>query len=198
MYEIKYIAFIPLTKYLAEAPLKSRVFLFDVTSFAHQHLSIICHSSQLFTSQGLSGWMGLDAHFQVSPEYLTGFNPRLWLGHSQSCLLATLVVCLGSLSCWKLNLLHSLGFWVLWTGFSLRPSQYLVHWAFFLLWRVLQSLLLKNIPKHEAAYQNTLLLGWYSARDEQSWFPSNMKLGIEHHQTRESCFSQSEGPLGAF
>ncbi len=47
-------------------------------------------------------------------------------------------------------------------------------------------------------YQHTLPLGWYSAGDEQSWFPSNMMLRIEVHQTRESCFSQSEGPLGAF
>ncbi len=30
-----------------------------------------------------------------------------------------------------------------------------------------------------------------------AWFPSNMMLRIEVHQTRESCFSQSEGPLGA-
>ncbi|MGL5577739.1 MAG: hypothetical protein ACRDB7_01335 [Fusobacteriaceae bacterium] len=42
--------------------------MFDATSFAHQHLSIICHPSHLFTSQALSGWMGADAHFQVSPE----------------------------------------------------------------------------------------------------------------------------------
>ncbi len=39
--------------------------------------------------------------------------------------------------------------------------------------------------------------GMVSAADEQSWFPSNMMLRIEVHQTRESCFSQSEGPLGA-
>ncbi len=38
-------------------------------SFAHQHLAIICHSSpHLLSSQALSGWMGADAHFQVSPE----------------------------------------------------------------------------------------------------------------------------------
>ncbi len=43
--------------------------MFDATSFAHQHLAIICYSSpHLFTSQALSGWMGSDAHFQVSPE----------------------------------------------------------------------------------------------------------------------------------
>ncbi len=32
--------------------------------------------------------------------------------------------------------------------------------------------------------QLTLLLGWYSAGDEQSLFPSNMMLRIEIHQTR--------------
>ncbi len=31
-----------------------------------------------------------------------------------------------------------------------------------------------------------------------AWFPSNMMFGIEVHQTRESRFSESEGPLGAF
>ncbi len=42
---------------------------YDMTSFANQNLAIICHSSpHLFTSQALSGWMGVDAHFQVSPE----------------------------------------------------------------------------------------------------------------------------------
>ncbi len=87
---------------------------------------------------------------------------------------------------------------MLWTGFSLRPCQYLVHWAFFLLWRVPQSLLLKNSPTAWGCYQHTLLLGWYCAGDEQSWFPSNMMLRIEVHQTRESCSSQSDGPLGAF
>ncbi len=74
----------------------------------------------------------------------------------------------------------------------------LVHWAFLLLWWVPRSLPLKNSPTAWGCYQHTLLLGWYTAGDEQSWFPSNMMLRIEVHQTRESCFSQSEGPLGAF
>ncbi len=65
----------------------------------------------------------------------SGFSRNIWLGsipgcgwtiqgHSQSSLQATLAVCLGSLSCWKVNLLPSLRFWMLWTGFSLRLSQY--------------------------------------------------------------------------
>ncbi len=42
-----------------------------------------------------------------------------------------------------------------------------MHWAFLLLWRVPQSLLLKNSPIAWGGYQHTLLLGWYSAGDEQ-------------------------------
>ncbi len=73
-----------------------------------------------------------------------------------------------------------------------------VHWAFLLLWRVPQSLPLKNSPTAWGCYQHTLLLDWYSAGDEQCLFPSNMTLRIEVHQTRKSCFSESEGPFGAF
>ncbi len=89
-------------------------FWYDATSFAHLCLSIICHSSpDLFPFQALSGWMGAGRHFQVSPEIFH------WVQWSQCCLQATLDVCLGSL-----NLLPSLRFWMLWTGFSLRLSQY--------------------------------------------------------------------------
>ncbi len=65
----------------------------------------------------------------------SGFSRKIWLrssqgsgwatqGHSQNCLYATLAVCLGSLSCWKMNLLPRLRFWMLWTRFSLILSQY--------------------------------------------------------------------------
>ncbi len=58
---------------------------YNVTSFAHQYLAIMCHSSpHLFTSQALSGWMGTDTHFKVSPKYLIGFKSRLWLDHSRT------------------------------------------------------------------------------------------------------------------
>ncbi len=63
--------FIPLTQYLAESPLQPQIiFGYDATSFSHQHLGIICDDSSphLFISQALSGWMGANAHFQVSPE----------------------------------------------------------------------------------------------------------------------------------
>ncbi len=96
-------------------------------------------------------------------------------------------MCLGSLSCWKVNLLPSLGYLYI-----------LVHLAFLLLWWVPQSLLLKNRPTAWGCYQHTLLVGWYSAGDEQSWFSSNMMLRIEVHQNRLYYFSQSMGPFSAF
>ncbi len=106
-------------------------------------------------------------------------------------------MCFGSLSCWKVNLLPSLRFWMLWTGFSLRLSLY---FGALSLSSTLTSPSVPAAEKHpyRDCYQHTLLLGCYSAGDEQSWFPSDMMLRIEVHQTRESCFSESEGPLGAF
>ncbi len=44
---------------------------------------------------------------------------------------------------------------------------------------------LKNNPIAWGCYQHTLLLGWNSAGNEQSWFPSNMMLRIEVPQTRD-------------
>ncbi len=56
-----------------------------MTSFSYHHLAIICHSSpHLFTSQALSGWMGQMHIFRFLQKYLTGLNPRLWLGHSRT------------------------------------------------------------------------------------------------------------------
>ncbi len=87
---------------------------------------------------------------------------------------------------------------MLWTGFSLRLSLY------FGALRFSSSLTSPSVPAAEeqlhsmSCFQHTSLLGRYSAGDEQSWFPSNMMLGIEVHQTRESGSSQSEGPLGVF
>ncbi len=54
-----------------------------------------------------------------------------------------------------------------------------------------------SAPQHEAA--TSTLYFWDGTLHVMSsaWFPSNMMFGIEVHQTRESCFSQSEGPLGA-
>ncbi len=91
------------------------MFVYAMTSFAHHHLAIICHSSpHLFTSQALSGWMGADTHFQVSPEIFDWVQSQAVAGP------------------------------------------------------------LKDI--HSVAYKTLLL------------------CGIEVHQTRASCFSESKGP----
>ncbi len=42
-----------------------------------------------------------------------------------------------------------------------------MQWAFLLFWRVPQSLPLKNSPTAWCCYKHTLLLGWYSAGDDQ-------------------------------
>ncbi len=56
----------------------------------------------------------------------------------------------------------------------------------------------RTAPQHEAA--TSTLYFWDGTLQVMSsaWFPSNMMLGIEAHQTTEYSFSQSEGPLGAF
>ncbi len=60
-------------------------FRYDTASFAHQRLAIMCHSSpHLFMSQAMSGGWGQMHIFRFLPKCLTGFNPRLWLGHSRT------------------------------------------------------------------------------------------------------------------
>ncbi len=87
---------------------------------------------------------------------------------------------------------------MLWIGFLLRLSQYFGALSFS------STLMSPSVPATEKQPHSmrllpaTLSLGWNSAGNEQSWFPSNMMLRIEVPQTRESCFSQSEGLLGAF
>ncbi len=103
-------------------------FLFDETSFTHQHLAIICHSSpHLFTSQALSGWMEQTHMFRFLQKYLIGLKLRLWPGHSRTftelplshscCVFRVIVLLEGEPSA-------RLRFWMLWTGFSLRLSLY--------------------------------------------------------------------------
>ncbi len=131
------------------------------------------------------GW-GQTHIFRFLQKHLIGFKLRLWLGHSRTFTELSI-----SHSCWVLwviVLLESkpsthLRFWMLWTGFSLRLSQYiLVHWAFLLFWWVPQSLPLKNSPTAWGCDQHTLLLGctlhvMSRARFLQTWC-------LEVHQTR--------------
>ncbi len=60
---------------------------------------------------------------------------------------------------------------MLWIGFPLKPSQYFGALSFS------STLTSPSVPAAEKQpHSITLLLGWYSAGDEQSWFPSNMML----------------------
>ncbi len=142
----------------------SSLFGYHMTRFAYQNFAIICHSSpHLFTSQALSGWMGQTHIFSFFQKYLIGFKPRLWLIHSRTFT----VLCIHHSCC--VNALD----WVFIKDISIFCCIGLLFYS-------------DESLSHIACgyYQHTLLLGWYSARDEQSWFPSNMMLRIELHHTR--------------
>ncbi len=144
--------------------------------------------------------MGQTHIFRFLQKYLTGFKLRLWLGHSRTftelsirhscCVFRFIVLLEGEPSA-------HLRFWILWTGFSLRLSQYFGALSFSSD-EFLSPCRWRTAPQHEAS--TSTLYFWDGTLHVMSraWFPSNMMLGIEVHQTRESCFSQSEGPLGAF
>ncbi len=153
----------------------SNLFGYDATSFDH-HLAIICHSSpHLFTSQALSGWMGADAHFQVSPEMFDWVQSQAVAGSLKDIHRVV----------YKPLLLYASGhcpverFWMLWTGFSLRLSLYFGALSFSSSLTSPSVPAAENTPTAWGCYQHTLLLGCYSAGDEQSWFPSDMMLRIE-------------------
>ncbi len=116
------------------------------------------------------GW-GRHTFSGFSRNIWLGSSSGLWLGHSVTFTelsIATLAVCLGPLSCWKVNLLPSLRFWMLWTGFSLRLSLYFSALSFFSSTLTSPSVPAAEKQPHEwGCYQHTLLLGWYSACDEQ-------------------------------
>ncbi len=129
------------------------------------------------------GW-GQMHIFRFLQKYLIGFKLRLWLGHSRTftelsishscCVFRSIVLLEGKPSA-QSEVLNALD-WVFIKAVS-------IFWCIELFFYS-ESLPLKNSPTAWGCYQHTLLLGWYSAGDEQSWFPSNMMLGIEVHQTR--------------
>ena len=86
-----------------------------------------------------------------------GFQSRLWLGHSRTfrdlsrshfCVFA---VCLGLLSCWKVNRHPSQRSWA---GFHQVSLCTLLCLSFPRSWLVSQSLLLKNIPTAWCCHHN--------------------------------------------
>ncbi len=117
-------------------PLKS--FFFDATSFSHQHLAIIYLpfvSSLLHMSSSFRFGWGQTHIFRFLQKYFIGFKFRLWLGHSKTstalcinhscCVLRVIVLLEGKPSA-------RLRFWMLWTGFSLRLSQYFGALSFYI------------------------------------------------------------------
>ncbi len=94
-----------------------------------------CRSSPV-----LSGWMvnvGGQPFLGSLQRCSIGFKSGLWLGHSRTVTellwshsFVILAVCLGSLSCWKVNLRPSLRSWALWRRFSSRISLYLAAFIF--------------------------------------------------------------------
>ncbi len=111
----------------------------DATSFSHLDLGILCHSSLqiLSSSVRLDGKHWWTAIFRSLQRCSIGFKSGLWLGHSRTVTellwshsFFILAVCLGSLSCWKVNLRPSLRSWVLWRRFSSRISLYLAAFIF--------------------------------------------------------------------
>ncbi len=147
------------------------------------------------------GW-GQTHIFRFLQKYLIGFKPRLWLGYSRTftelsishacCVLRVIVLLEGEPSA-QSEVLNALD-WV----FILNALDWVSSSQYFGALSFSSTLMCPSVPAAEKQHQHTLLLGWYTAGDEQSWFPSNMMLRIEVHQTRESCFSESEDPLGAF
>jgi hypothetical protein len=105
-------------------------------------------------------------------------------------------VCLGSLSCWKLNLRPNLRTWVLWSRFSSRISLYFAPLSFP---SILTSVPVPAAEKHphsimlppSSSSSSWFTVGivpgflhdtWHSGQRLQSWF----------HQTRESYLSWSK------
>ncbi len=108
-------------------------------SFSHLDLGILCHSSLqiLSSSVRLDGKRWWTAIFRSLQRCSIGFKSGLWLGHSRTVTellwshsFVILAVCLGSLSCWKVNLRPSLRSWALWRRFSSRISLYLTAFIF--------------------------------------------------------------------
>ncbi len=147
------------------------------------------------------GW-GQTHIFRFLQKYLIGFKLRLWLGHSRTftdlsishscCVFRSIVLLEGEPSA-QSKVQNALD-WVFIKAIS-------IFWCiklFFYSDESLSPCRWKTAPQHEAA--TSTLYFWDATLQVMSraWFPSNMMLRFEVHQTRESCFSQTEDPLGAF
>ncbi len=135
------------------------------------------------SSQAQSGWMGTVSGQSFSCSI--GFKSGIWLGHSRtftelslshSCV--ALVVYLGSLSFWKVNLRLSLRSWALWNRFFAPfsfPSTLTI---------LPVPAAKRHPPQHEAATSCFYFWDVTPQVMSRADFHSNMMLKIEVHQTR--------------
>ena len=102
--------------------------------FPHLDLGIFSNSSLQICSRyvKLDGECQRTAIFKSFHRFSMGIKSVLWLGHSRNFMFlfwshssVALAVCLGSLSCWNVNLHRSLGSFALWSRFSSRICLYL-------------------------------------------------------------------------
>ena len=109
---------------------------YDATSLTHLYLRSFFHSTLqiLSSSVGLDGEHHCTAIFRSLQRCSIGLKSGLWLDHSRtfrdlslshSCVV--LAMCLGSLSCWKVNLRHNVRSWALWTGFHQGTVLCFIH-----------------------------------------------------------------------
>ncbi len=140
--------------------------------------------------------------FRFLQIFLIAFKPRLWLGHSRTftelcishsyCVFRVIVLLEGEPSV-QSEVLNALD-WVFIKAISIVWCIEL----FFYSDESLSPCRWKTAPQHELLPAHftfgMVLCRWWAVPR----FPSNMMLRIEVHQTRESRFSVSERPLGAF
>ena len=104
------------------------------TSFAHLEMEMFVHSSwqKIWSSVRLDGHHLWTAIFQCCHRFSIEFRSGLWLGSFKTLTCfdlnhstVALAVCLGSLSCWKMNLRPSLKSFADCIRFSSRIALYL-------------------------------------------------------------------------
>ncbi len=147
-----------------------------------------CHSSLqiLSSSVRLDGKRWWTAIFRSLQRCSIGFKSGLWLGHSRTVTellwshsFVILAVCLGSLSCWKVNLRPSLRSWALWRRFSSRISLYL---AAFIFPSIATSRPVPAAEKHPTAWCCTTMLHCWDCIGQvmsSAWFSPHIPLRIK-------------------
>ncbi len=176
---------------------------------SHLDLGILC-IPPCRSSPVLSGWMvnvGGQPFLGLSRDAQLGLSQAL-LGHSRTVTellwshsFVILAVCLGSLSCWKVNLRPSLRSWALWRRFSSRISLYL---AAFIFPSIATSRPVPAAEKHPHSMMlpppcftvGTVLDRWWAVPGFLHTYRLELrpKSSIWSHQTRESYLSPSWSP----